>query len=139
MSNQDKFTTRSNKLKVHRAKLQTISSYPVTFSVDILFSSLVSLLFCLPVFLFLNYTITHFFFFEMHIWLCGRVCDKKVFTRPISGNRINFFCLIVVYCSHKQSSTTSYLNGQNNIGRRNYQKLCTENYVRPKQFCPIRI
>ena len=133
MSNQDKFTTQSNKLKVHRAKLQTISSYSVRFSVDILFSSLVSLLFCLPVFLFLNYTITHFFL--KYTFDCAGGCVIKKFSPgrfPVTG--LIFFCLILVYCSHKQSSTISYLNGQNNIGRRNYQKLCTENYVRPKNF-----
>ena len=27
----------------------------------------------------------------IHIRLCGRVSDKKVFTRPISGNKITFF------------------------------------------------
>ena len=37
--------TRSSKLKVHRANLQTISSYLVRFSTDILFSSLVSFAF----------------------------------------------------------------------------------------------
>ena len=49
--------TGSTKLKVHRENLQTISLYPVVFSTDILFSSLVSVAFCLLVvftFLFLN-------------------------------------------------------------------------------------
>ena len=50
MNNQEKVTTRSSKLKVHRANLQTISWYPVRFSTDIPFSFLVSFAFCLLVF-----------------------------------------------------------------------------------------
>ena len=45
MNNQEKFTTRSSKLKVHRANSQTISLYPVRFSLNIRFSSLVSFAF----------------------------------------------------------------------------------------------
>ena len=41
--------TQSNKLKVHRENSQTISLYPIAFSADILFSSLVSFSFCLLV------------------------------------------------------------------------------------------
>ena len=29
----------------------------------------------------------------LHIRLCGRVSDKEIFTRPISGNKITFFGL----------------------------------------------
>ena len=50
MNNQEKFTTRSSALKVHGTNLQTISLYSITFSTDILFSSLVT--FCLRVFLY---------------------------------------------------------------------------------------
>ena len=46
MSNQEKFTTWSSKLKVHRANSQIMSSYLFRFSTDILFSSLVSFAFC---------------------------------------------------------------------------------------------
>ena len=53
MNNQEKFTTRSSKLKVRRANPQTISSYSVRFSTDIIFSSLVSFAFCLVAFLFI--------------------------------------------------------------------------------------
>ena len=47
MNNQEKLTIRSSKLKVQRANPQTIPSYPVSFSTDILFSSVVSFVFCL--------------------------------------------------------------------------------------------
>ena len=58
------------------------------FSGDILFSSLVFLLFLILVLLLL--------FFEMkniltHNRLCGRVSDKNIFTRPISENKTTFF------------------------------------------------
>ena len=98
MNNQEKFTTRTSKLKIRRAYSQTISSYPVRFSTDILFSYLVSFAFCLLVLLFfLRFFCFFCFIFKskiyilIHIRLCGRVSDKKIFTRPISGNKINFF------------------------------------------------
>ena len=53
MNNQEKLTIRSSKLKVHRTNSQTISSYPLNFSTDILFSSLVSFAYCLLVVVFL--------------------------------------------------------------------------------------
>ena len=66
------------------------------FSRDILFSSLVSFAFLFLFFyvvvvclLFLNLKI----YILIHIWLCGRVSDKKIFTRPISGNKTTFFGL----------------------------------------------
>ena len=46
MNNQENFTARSSKLKVHRANSQTISTHLVRLSIDILFSSLVSFAFC---------------------------------------------------------------------------------------------
>ena len=52
MNNQEKFTTRPSKLKVHNANLQMIKSYLVRFSTDILFNSLVSSAFCLLICLF---------------------------------------------------------------------------------------
>ena len=52
MNNQEKFTTRPSKLKVHRASLQMIKSYLVRFSTGILFYSLVSSAFCLLICLF---------------------------------------------------------------------------------------
>ena len=45
MKKQEKFMTRPIKLKVHTVNLQAISSYPVRFSADTLFFSLV--FFCL--------------------------------------------------------------------------------------------
>ena len=57
-----------------------------------LFSSLVSFAFCLCVFINKNiYCDTH--------RLCGRVTDKKFFTRPISENKITFFFLFPWYIS----------------------------------------
>ena len=52
MNNQEKFTTRPSKLKVHNANLQMIKSYLVRFSTDSLFNSLVSSAFCLLICLF---------------------------------------------------------------------------------------
>ena len=52
INNQEKFMTRSSKLKVHKANSHSISSYPIKFFTDILFSSLVSFAFCFLVFLF---------------------------------------------------------------------------------------
>ena len=49
MNKQKKFVTRSSTLKVHTANSQTISLYPVRFSKDIFFSSLVFFAFCLLV------------------------------------------------------------------------------------------
>ena len=49
MNKQKKFATRSSTLKVHIANSQTISLYPVRFSKDIFFSSLVFFAFCLLV------------------------------------------------------------------------------------------
>ena len=49
MNKQKKFVTRSSTLKVHIANSQTISLYPVRFSKDIFFSSLVFFTFCLLV------------------------------------------------------------------------------------------
>ena len=49
MNKQKKFVTRSSTLKVHIANSQTISLYPVRFSKDIFFSSLVFFAFCLLV------------------------------------------------------------------------------------------
>ena len=76
MNNQEKFTTRSNKLKVHRANLRTISSYPVRFANDIivsrqifhryslfLFSFLCLLTSCLFLFLFFSFLFFFFVFF----------------------------------------------------------------------------
>ena len=90
MNNQEKFTTRSSKLKVRRANSQALSLDPARFSSDILFSTLVSFAFYVLVFFL-------FFFFKLkiyiliHIRLCGWVSDKKNFTRPISGNKTTFF------------------------------------------------
>ena len=50
INNLEKFTTQSSKSKLHNVNSQTVSSYPVRFSTDTLFSSLVSFVFCLPIF-----------------------------------------------------------------------------------------
>ena len=59
------------------------------FSGDNIFSSLVSFAFFYSCFVCL------FFYTLIHIRLCGRLSDKKIFIRPISGNKIaSFFGLI---------------------------------------------
>ena len=98
MNNQEKFTTRPRKFKVHKANSQTISSCPDMFSIYSLFFSFFCF-FCLLVFFcfVLGFFFFFFFFFKLkiyiliHIWLCERVSNKKIFTRPISGNKTNFF------------------------------------------------
>ena len=77
------------KLKVHRANSQTIPSYSVTFSTDILFSSLVCFTFSIVVVFLLKIYIL------IHIRPCGRVSDIKNFTRPISGNKTTFLLDII--------------------------------------------
>ena len=65
MNNQDKFTTRSSKLKVHRENLQTVSlSYPARFFTGILFSFLVSLfiVFLFVLFLIMSIEIKNVYF-----------------------------------------------------------------------------
>ena len=63
------------------------------FSGDILFSSLVSLFsfilvfFCLFICCFLKLKI----YIPIHVRLSGRVNDKNLFTRSISGNKTTFF------------------------------------------------
>ena len=66
------------------------------FSWDILFSSLVSFAF----FVFLFFCLFVCFlklktYILIHIRLCGRVSDKKNFTRSFSGNKTTFLCLIL--------------------------------------------
>ena len=90
MNNQEKLTTRSNKVKVHIANSQTISFYPVRFSTDILFSSIVSFAFFFRFsfgLVFLKIKI----YILIHIQLCGRVTDKNIFNRLISENKTTFF------------------------------------------------
>ena len=60
MNNHEKFTTGRSKLKLHTANSHIISSNPIRFSTDILFSSLVSFYFYLIIFAFF-----FFFFFEI--------------------------------------------------------------------------
>ena len=80
---------------VHRANLQPISPYPVRFTADILFSSLLSFTFFVVFSLFLKLKI----YILRHIRLCGRVSERKVFTRPISGNKATFFGLNKEVCT----------------------------------------
>ena len=72
MNNHEKFTTRLSKLKLHRANSQTISSYPVRFSTDVLFSS-VFLLFCL---FFAVFFLIKKIYILIHFWLCGWASEK---------------------------------------------------------------
>ena len=89
-----------NKLKVHRANSQTISSHPFRFSTDIFFSSFAFSCFVFLVCLFgvfLGFFSLFFLkskiYIMIHIRLCGRVSARKIFTRPISGNKTTFFGL----------------------------------------------
>ena len=98
MKNQEKFTSRSNKLKKQGTNSQTISAYHVRYSLtgistDILLSSLVSFGFCLVVvFLFVCLFVFKLkIYILLHIRQCRRVNDKNVFTQPISGHKITFF------------------------------------------------
>ena len=64
------------------------------FSRDILFSSLVSFVFCffcIFVFFYLFVFLKLKIYILIQIRLCGRVSDKTFFTRPISGNNTTFF------------------------------------------------
>ena len=94
MNNQKKFMTRSGNLKAPIANLHTRQSDSVRFSTYIIFSSLVSFAFSFAFWLLLLVFSFFSFFFKLkiyiliQIWLCGRVSDKKNFTRPI-----NVFCL----------------------------------------------
>ena len=68
------------KLNVHRANLQTISSYPVRFSKDVLFISLVSFAFsCLPT----DFRKQDYFFWPEYILLFTELYTPCV-KRPIS-------------------------------------------------------
>ena len=79
INNQEKLTTRSSKLKVNRVNSQAISSYPLSFSTDILF-------FFFSFFCFLSscfFVCLFFCFFKLkihiliHIQPCGRVSVKN--------------------------------------------------------------
>ena len=88
MNNQEKFTTRSSKLKVHIANSQTIPSHPVRFSTDNPFSSIVSFAFSCLFALFVI-EIKHIYS-DTHLTMRAGG-DKKIFTRPISENRTTLF------------------------------------------------
>ena len=89
INNQEKFTTRSNKLKLHRANSQAISPHPVRFSTDILFSSLVS--FAFLVFLFF-WNWKHLFSYTFD-YVGGWVII--FFNWPISCNKSSFFLALL--------------------------------------------
>ena len=93
MNYQEKVTTRPRSSKsVHRANSQTISSYSVRFSTDILFSSLASFAFCpLVIFVVFCLFLKSKAYILIHIRLCWQVSDKNVFTQTISGNKTTFF------------------------------------------------
>ena len=96
------FVGWSHKLKVHWANCQTISSYPVRFSIDTVSNN--NIFFRLFFFGFFRFSIYFwslfvyeiFFCLEqkiyilIHIRLCARVSDEKIFTRPISRNKTTF-------------------------------------------------
>ena len=87
MNNQEKFTTRSSKLKVHRAIWQTISSYRVRFFQRyslFFFSFFCFLSSCFLFFLKLKIYIL------IHIRLSGRVSDKKISPGRFPETRLLF-------------------------------------------------
>ena len=96
MNNREKLMSRSSKLKVHRAYSQTISSYPVrsvTFSMDIIFSSSVSLLFVLQLLwllLFFCFVLKSKIYILIHIRLFGRGSDKKNSTSQFPEAKLLF-------------------------------------------------
>ena len=88
MNNQEKFTTRSSNLKVHRANSKTMSSYPIRFSTDILFSFLVSFAFFV---FFFCVCVKLKIYSLIHIQLCGQVSDKKFSPGRFPETRLLFF------------------------------------------------
>ena len=102
------------KTKVHRTNSQTMSSYPVRFSTDIFFSSLVSFAYIscyICCILFLKLKICSL----IHIRLCGRVSDKKIFTRPISANKTTFFLALSVIFQRKMKSICKVLENSSSL------------------------
>ena len=98
INNQEKFMTRSSKLKVHKANSHSISSYPIKFFTDILFSSLVSFAFCFLVFYFLKKLKIYIM---IHIRLCGQVSDfrfpeTRLLSFLVSGRMILKTCMSFV-------------------------------------------
>ena len=103
MNYQDKFTTRSSKLKVYRANSQTISSYPVKFSTDSLFFFS---FFCSFFSFFFFCLLVLFFCFKSKIYilkqirLCRLLRDKKFSPGRFPEKRLLFFssycCNIII-------------------------------------------
>ena len=98
MNNQQKLTTRSSKLRVHRANSQTISLYLVRFSTDNRYSLFFFNFFCffLSFFVFFCFLFPLFFYLKkgiyvlIHIRLCGRVGDKKISPGRFSETKLLF-------------------------------------------------
>ena len=57
------------------------------------FAFLILVFFCLFVWCFLKLKM----YILIHIWICGRVSDKKISTWPISGNKTSFFGLNTLF------------------------------------------
>ena len=91
-----------------------MSSYPVRFSTDIFFSSLVS-------FAYISCYISCILFLKLkicilvHIRLCGRVSDKKIFTRPIYANKTTFFLALSVIFQRKMKSICKVLENSSSL------------------------
>ena len=99
INNQEKFMTRSSKLKVHKANSHSISSHPIKFFTDILFSSLVSFAFCFLDFLFFKKIKN--IYIMIHIRLCGQVSDfrfpeTRLLSFLVSGRMILKTCMSFV-------------------------------------------
>ena len=102
------------KTKVHRTNSQTMSSYPVRFSTDIFFYSLVS-------FAYISCYISCILFLKLkiciliHIRLCGQVSDKKIFTGPISANKTTFFLALLAIFQRKMKSIWKVLENSSSL------------------------
>ena len=129
MNNQEKLTIRSRKLKVYRVNLQAISLHSFDF--------------CLLFIIFFKLKI----YILIYIRLCGRVRDKKVFTRPISRNKTPLFGL----CFAKKLKTEKLKAFNNGVYLKNswiiieylfYRILCAAPSILPSfniSFNPLNL
>ena len=92
MNNQEKFTTQSSKLKVQKANSQTKLSCPVTFSVHIIFSSLVSFAICVLMFVFVLKLRTYIL---IQIRLCRQLKQTKII---LKRSFLRSICCIILFC-----------------------------------------
>ena len=91
MNIQEKFTTRSSKLKVHSKFVNDIESHSIFHRYSLFFFSFFSF-FCLLVwFCFFLFEIMNVIDILIHIRLSRQMGDEKKFTQSISRNKATFF------------------------------------------------